>query len=95
MWGKQVVISKYGKTYDLIMRLLDGYKKLGYIVFMDNFSTGLDLFYDLLIEEKTAACGTMRLRKGVLKNSLLQSLNSGGEYKVMSYNHKIIGMRLP
>ena len=47
-----MVISKYGKTYDLIMHLLDGYKKLGYIVFMDNFSTGLDLFYDLLMKKQ-------------------------------------------
>ena len=31
------VTSKYGKTYDLVMRLLDGYKKLGYISIYGQF----------------------------------------------------------
>ena len=51
------VISKCRKTYDFVVRILDGYKKLGYIVFMDNFYAGPDLFYNLLIDEKTAVCG--------------------------------------
>ena len=48
--------SKYGKTYDLVMRFLDPYKNLGYIAFMDNFYSS----YNLLIENKTASCGTTR-----------------------------------
>ena len=41
------------------MRLLDGYEKLGYIVFMNNFYMGQKLYYNLLIDGKTAACRTM------------------------------------
>ena len=57
------------------MRLLDGYKKLGYIVFMDNFYTVPDLFYNLLIDEKTAAYGTMQPRKGVPKELTAAKFN--------------------
>ena len=38
------------------MRFLDPYKNLGYIAFMDNFYSS----YNLLIENKTASCGTTR-----------------------------------
>ena len=61
---------------------------------MDNFYMGPDLFYDLLIDGKTAACRTMQPRKGVSKEITAAKFKQWGEYKVMSYNHKIIGMRL-
>ena len=57
------------------MHLLDGYKKLRYIVFMDNFYTVPDLFYNLLIDEKTAAYGTMQPRKGVPKELTAAKFN--------------------
>ena len=76
------------------MRLLNGYKKLGYIVFMDNFYMGPDLFYILLIDGKTAACRTMQPRKGASKEITAAKFKQWGEYKVVSYNLKIIGMRL-
>ena len=46
--GNQTV-SKYGKTYDLVMSLLQNYKKQGYIVYMDNFYTSPYLFYNLKV----------------------------------------------
>ena len=76
------------------MRLLDGYEKLGYIVFMNNFYMGQKLYYNLLIDGKTAACRTMRPRKGVPKEFTAAKFEQQGEYKVTSYNHKMIGMRL-
>ena len=88
------VISKNEKVYDLVMHLLDGYKKLGYIVFMDNFHTGPDLFHDLLIDEQTAACGTMQPERGVPKKLTAVKFKQWGGFKVMSYNHKMIGMTL-
>ena len=87
------VISKYEKAYDLVIRLLDGYKKLGYIVSVDNFYTGPDLFH-LLIDEQTAACRTMQPKRGVPKKLTAAKFKQWGEFKVMSYNHKMIGMTL-
>ena len=46
--GNQTV-SKYGKTYDLVMSLLQNYKKQGYIVYMDKFYTSPYLFYNLKV----------------------------------------------
>ena len=66
------------------MCLLDGYKKLGYIVFMDNFYIGSDLFHNWLINEKTAACGTMQPRRGVPKELTPTKFKQQVEYKVMS-----------
>ena len=70
------------------MCLLDGYKKLGYIVFMDNFYIGSDLFHNWLINEKTAACGTMRPRRGVPKELTPTKFKQQVEYKVMSITIK-------
>ena len=72
------------------MHLLDGYKKAGYRVFMENFYTGLDLFHDLLIDEKLQFLGQCNQEEVFSKNSLLQRLNSG----VILYNHKMLAMRL-
>ena len=63
--GNQTV-SKYRKTYDLVMSLLENYKKQRYIVYMDNFYTSTYLFYNLKVLEGTGACGTARPRKGLL-----------------------------
>ena len=60
---------------------------------MDNFYTGSDLFYNLLIDEKTAACVTMRPRRGVAKELTAAKFKQRGEHRVMSYNHKMVGMR--
>ena len=59
--GNQTV-SKHGKTYDLVMSLLENYKKQGY---MDNFYTSPYLFYNLKVLEGTGACATARPRKGL------------------------------
>ena len=58
---------------------------------MDNVYTGPYL----LIDEQTAACGTMRPRRGVAKELTTAKFKQQGQYKVGSYNHKMIGMRLP
>ena len=57
---------------------------------MDNFYTGTDL----LIDKQTAACGTMWQRRGAPKKHTTVKFKEQGEYKVMSYNHQMIGMRL-
>ena len=72
------------------MHLLDGYKKAGYIVFMENFYSGLDLFHDLLTDEKLQFLGQCNQEEVFSKNSPLQRLNNG----VILYNHKMIAMRL-
>ena len=55
-------ISKYRKTYDLVMSLLENYKKQGYIVYMDNFYTSPYLSDNLKVLEATGVCGTIRPR---------------------------------
>ena len=76
------------------MRLLDGCKKLGYTVFRNDFYTGPNLFHSLLTYEQTAACGTMQPRRGVPKELTAAKFKQWSEYKVMSINHKIIGINL-
>ena len=76
------------------MHLLDGCKKLGYTVFRNDFYTGPNLFHSLLTYEQTAACGTMRRRRGVPKELAAAKFKQWSEYKVMSINHKIIGINL-
>ena len=41
-------VSNYGKTYDLVMRLLECYKNQGHTLFMDNYYTSLYLMHNLL-----------------------------------------------
>ena len=48
--------SKFGKTHDLIMKLLASYLNKGYVIHMDNFYSSPYLFYNLLTL-KTHACG--------------------------------------
>ena len=61
-------VSKYGKTHDLVVSLLEMYTEKGYIVYMDNYSSFPYLFYNLL-SKNTTACGTIRIpRKGLPKD---------------------------
>ena len=50
--------SKFGKIYDLIMKLLSSYLNKGYVIHMDNFYSSPYLSYNLL-SLKTHACGTV------------------------------------
>ena len=74
--------SEFGKTHDLVVRLLQEYVGKSYIIFMDNFYSCPDLFYELK-KMQTGAVGTLRTtRKGVptrirdadLKKKVIQKL---------------------
>ena len=54
--------SRKGRTYDTVMSLCEGYTGCGRILFVDNFYTSPQLFYDLSLLS-TFATGTARARK--------------------------------
>lgn len=56
--------SAKGKTYALVMRLIQPYLNVGRCLFVDNFYTSPILFTDLC-QLNTAACGTAHHRKGI------------------------------
>ena len=59
--------SEFGKTHDLVARLLQEYIGKSYIIFMDNFYSSPYLFYELK-KIQTGAVGTLHTtRKGVPK----------------------------
>ena len=58
--------SGRGKTYDVVMRLLEGYLHSGRVLYVDNFYTSPALFTNLAIKN-TYATGTARYRKGWLR----------------------------
>ena len=61
-------VSKYGKTHDLVVSLLEMYTEKGYIIYMDNYSSFPYLFYNLS-SKNTAASGTIHIpRKGLPKD---------------------------
>jgi hypothetical protein len=55
--------SQKGKTYDIVMRLMEGYLHVGRVLYVDNFYTSPVLFYDLAKKENYAT-GTARFRRG-------------------------------
>ena len=91
--GNQTV-SRYGKTYNLVMSLLENYKKQGYIVYMANFYTSPYLFFNLKVLEGTGACGTARPTKGLRIEIVKAKFKQRGEYKCMTYNDVIVSMRI-
>ena len=75
-------VGRFGKTHDLVVRLLQEYVGKSYIILMDNFYSCPDLFYELK-KMQTGAVGTLRTtRKGVptrihdadLKKKVIQKL---------------------
>ena len=52
-------ITEFGVTHDLVIRMLDGFLKKSYIVYMDNYYTSPFLFYNLRLAQ-TGAVGTCR-----------------------------------
>ena len=75
--------SQYGKTYDLVMGMLEPFLNKGYTLFTDNYYTSPILFRKLLNAD-TLACGTLRLnRKGVPKDVAQVKLKTKGEKKVV------------
>ncbi|XP_070576771.1 piggyBac transposable element-derived protein 4-like [Ptychodera flava] len=74
--------SGKGKTYDLVMGLMDGYLRKGHVLYVDNYYTSPILFYDLY-KEDTLACGTSRHRKGIPARIKETKLKEKGEKLVM------------
>ena len=62
---------------------------------MDNFYSSPILFYKLCVEENTLATGTVRPRKGLLKELSSAKFKNRGEHKIMSYKELMITMRIP
>ena len=65
-----------------------------YIIYGQILFTGPDLFHNLLTDEKKVACGAMQLRKSASCELTTANFKQQGEFKVMSHNHKMIGVRL-
>ncbi|XP_042224023.1 piggyBac transposable element-derived protein 4-like [Homarus americanus] len=65
--GKEAATQEHGLGYRVVKDLLQGYENQGYIVYMDNFYSSLQL-YEYLRVKKIGACGTVRAnRKGLPK----------------------------
>ena len=77
------IISGKGLSYDVVLRLMDGYLDQGYNLFVDNFYTSPTLASDLF-ERKTHITGTLdRTRKGVPPevNSCFKELSSRHKHR--------------
>ena len=60
-----IPVSRYGATYDLVFNMMQGYMDQGYILYMDNYYSGLQLYWDLWICG-IGATGTLRSnRQGI------------------------------
>ena len=85
-------VTDFGKTHDLVLRMMDGYLGKSFILYMDNWYTSPYLYYNLLLS-KTGACGTSRPRKGLPPGLLDAKLKTKGEQKVCTYDDKMVAMR--
>ena len=87
-------VSKYGKTDDLVISLLEMYTEKGYIVHMDNYYPSPYLFYNLLTKN-TAACGTIHIpRKGLPKDICTAKFKKRVEHCTMTYSDKLVAIKL-
>ena len=86
--------TNHGKTFDLVMNMMDPFKKQGYHIYMDNFYSSPILFYKLRVEENTLATGTVRPRKGLPKELSSAKFKNHGEHKIMSYKELMVTMRI-
>ena len=66
-------VSKYGKTHNLVISLLERYTEKCYIVYMDNYYSSLYLFYNLLFKDRPACDAICIPRKGLPTIFALQS----------------------
>ena len=86
--------SKYGKTHDLVISLVEMYTEKGYIVYMDNYYSSPFLFYNLF-SKNTADCGTIRIpRKGVPKDICTAKFEKRGEHCIMACSNKLVAIKL-
>ena len=87
-------ITQFGKTHDLVLKILQEYLGKSYIIFMDNFYTSPYLFYNLKINQ-TGDVGTLRInRKGVLNRIRDVKLKKKGDEKVMSYKDEMCMIKI-
>ena len=89
--GDSTEPGQYGKIYDLMMRLLDGYFNAGHDLYCDNYYTSPTLFLHLF-NRRMGATGTMRVRKGCPKALLKATLKNKGDKKVMN-NGPLVAMK--
>ena len=66
-------ISEFGKTHDLVTRLLQEYIGKSYIIFMDNFYLSSYLFYELK-KIQTGAVRTLRATRKVVPKGICDAV---------------------
>ena len=84
--------SKHGKTYDLVMDIMQEYFKKGHILYIDNYYTSPKLLMDLH-KKGTGATGTARNRKGFPAAVRDAKLSQKGDKFVMS-NGPMMAMKV-
>ena len=72
-----------GKTYDLVMRLMQPYLNAGCCLYVDNYYTSPTLF-NYLYKLNTGTCGTARYRKGIPHAFQTAQGNNKGDKFVMN-----------
>ena len=75
--------SAKGKTYNLVMRLMEPYLNVGRCLYVDNYYTSPTLFTDLY-RQNTGACGTARYRKGIPLEFKTAQVKGKGDKFVMN-----------
>lgn len=80
--GQENDISGFGKTHDLVFKLLHEYLQKSYIIFMDNLYSSPFLF------SSTGVVGTLRLYGKGIPQEIQQTKLKRGEEKVISYSSK-------
>ena len=77
--------SANGATYDVVMRLMEPYLDQGYKLYTDNFYTS-PVLYMALRKRKTGACGTLRLNRIGLHESMKKKkvVKDKGDSRIMN-----------
>lgn len=71
--GKSIVpISMHGITYDLVMDMMSGYFGQGYILYMDNYYSGVQLAWDLW-NSGVGTSGTIRKSRMGIPDSVIRA----------------------
>ena len=85
-------LTEFGKTHDLVIRMVRNYMNKSYIIFMDNWYSSPYLYYNLLLVQ-TGAIGTCRNRAGLPDKIIKEKLNRKGDTVVMNYDNKLIAAK--
>ena len=75
--------SAKGKTYDLVMRLIQPYLNAGQCLYVDNYYTSPTLFTNLY-QLNTGVCGTAHYRKGIPHAFRMVQVKNKGDKFVMN-----------